>query len=81
MGVRRQLPDGYTRDDKGRPALIGLSHDESVEWEALDRRLLNDENGWAISPPYTRESLTRNERRWLELYLAHWAACERVNKC
>ena len=63
----------YTLDRMGRRVLVGLSFDETTEFERLD-----------VSIPYDRKPhstsamvpLEPTEIRWLELYRKHRAAFE-----
>jgi hypothetical protein len=60
--------DNYILDASGKRILIGLTLDETREFERLDEMILN-----SGSEP-TDERNSRNERRWLVLYDKHDAA-------
>ena len=59
--------DGYVLDADGNRILIGLTLDETREFERLDQLILN------LSPA-SADARSRNERRWLMLYDRHKAA-------
>ena len=60
--------DNYVLDADGKRILIGLTLDETREFERLDELILD-----SGSEP-TEERNSRNERRWLVLYDKHDAA-------
>jgi hypothetical protein len=68
-----QLPKRYGVDKSGRRVLVGLSIEETFEFETLDNIAPLDEAGnhiaWRDGVP-----ITSRERRWLELYQKHDAA-------
>jgi hypothetical protein len=68
-----QLPKRYGVDENGRRVLLGLSVEETFEFEALDDLAPLDETGmvmaWRDGVP-----ITDREKRWLELYQKHDAA-------
>lgn len=68
-----QLPKRYGVDEKGRRVLLGLSVEETFEFEALDDLAPLDETGMAMA---WRDGvpITDREKRWLELYQKHDAA-------
>jgi hypothetical protein len=63
--------DNYVLDADGKRILIGLTLDETHEFERLDELILN-----SGSEP-TDERNSPNERRWLVLYDKHDAAVRR----
>jgi hypothetical protein len=68
-----QLPKRYGVDENGRRVLLGLSVEETFEFEALDDLAPLDETGmvmaWRDGVP-----ITDREKRWLDLYQKHDAA-------
>jgi hypothetical protein len=68
-----QLPKRYGVDENGRRVLLGLSVEETFEFEALDDLAPLDETGMALD---WRDGvpLTDREKRWLQLYQKHDAA-------
>src|SRR4051794_6847633 len=60
--------DSYVLDADGNRILIGLTLDETREFECLDE-LISD-----LSSAPTDDSRSKNERRWLVLYDKHDAA-------
>jgi hypothetical protein len=68
-----QLPKRYRVDKRNRRVLVGLSIEETFEFQTLDDLApLNDSGGhipWPAGVP-----ITTRERRWLELYQKHDAA-------
>jgi hypothetical protein len=60
--------DSYVLDADGNRILIGLTLDETREFERLDELISN-----LISAP-TDDSRSQKERRWLVLYDKHEAA-------
>ena len=63
---KRHAPRRYFVDAQGHRVLIGLSSDETAEFEALDLSPVTSD----ISDGVAGE----NEVRWLELYLKHEGA-------
>jgi hypothetical protein len=65
-----QLPKRYRVDENGRSVLVGLSIEETFEFETLDDLAPSDETGallaWRDGVP-----ITSREKRWLELYQKH----------
>jgi len=65
-----QLPKRYGVDEKGRRVMLGLSVEETFEFETLDDLAPLDETGnhiaWRDGVP-----ITNRERRWLALYQKH----------
>jgi hypothetical protein len=60
--------DNYVLDGDGNRILIGLTLDETLEFERLDELMSN------LSFVPTDDSHSLNERRWLVLYDKHEAA-------
>ena len=60
----------YSLDIGGRRVLIGLSFEETKEFEGLDERMDS------IPPEFG--TLPATDQRWLELYEKHRAACRRL---
>jgi hypothetical protein len=60
--------DNYILDNKGSRVLIGLTLDETREFECLDELIST------IGTAPTDDSRSINERRWLVLYDKHEAA-------
>ena len=60
--------DDYISDGEGSRILIGLTLDETREFERLDELMSN------VSFVPTDDSRSLNERRWLVLYDKHEAA-------
>jgi hypothetical protein len=60
--------DSYVLDSDGNRILIGLTLDETREFEYLDELISS------LSSAPTNESRSLNERRWLVLYDKHEAA-------
>ena len=60
--------DDYILDGDGNRILIGLTLDETREFECLDELISN------LSTAPTDDSRSINERRWLVLYDRHEAA-------
>jgi len=60
--------DNYVLDAYGKRVLIGLTLDETIEFERLDEAILDS--------PYEEDDncRARNERRWLVLHDKHDAA-------
>jgi hypothetical protein len=72
-----QLPKRYAVDDEGRRVLLGLSVEETFEFETLDDLAPLDETGtvmaWRDGVP-----ITDREKRWLQLYQKHDAAWRKM---
>ena len=60
--------DSYVLDADGNRILIGLTLNETREFECLDELISN------LSSAPTDDSRSQNERRWLVLYDKHEAA-------
>ena len=76
---RELLPRRYYINQQGQRILIGLSVEETFEFETLERLPPTDESGQAAWSAGGRPT-TGREKRWLELYVKHdnawmiWAA-------
>ena len=64
----------HHRDSLGRLVLIGLTFEETEEFERLDATPALDKDGCLFPWPTDEDSLPRSEHRWLELYEKHLAA-------
>jgi hypothetical protein len=64
------LPKRYRINENGRRVLVGLSIEETFEFETLDDLAPSDDTGgitaWRDGVP-----ITSREKRWLELYQKH----------
>ena len=70
---KRHAPRRYFVDALGHRVLIGLSSDETAEFEALDLSLVEGD----VLPATSEVSegvVGENEGRWLELYRKHEGA-------
>jgi hypothetical protein len=67
----------YTLDRMGRRVLVGLSSDETSEFERLDVSISHDRKPFGASGIVPLEP---SEIRWLELYRKHRAAFEAMQK-
>jgi len=65
-----QLPKRYGVDENGRRVLLGLSLEETFEFETLDDLAPLDETG-AVTSWRDGVPITDREKRWLELYQKH----------
>jgi hypothetical protein len=63
--------DNYVLDADGNSVLIGLTLDETREFEGLDELISGLD---PMSPVSTDDGRSLNERRWLVLYEKHEAA-------
>lgn len=63
----------YALDRMGRRVLVGLSSDETAEFERLDVSISHDRKPFSHSAIVPLEP---SEIRWLELYRKHRAAFE-----
>jgi hypothetical protein len=74
-----QFPKRYRIDENGRRVLVGLSIEETFEFETLDDLAPSDETGaliaWRDGVP-----ITTREKRWLELYQKHDEAWKELLK-
>jgi hypothetical protein len=62
------FPRRYHADKTGRRVLVGLTIEETFEFERLDASDLSSSRGHA---PSDELPTTNRERRWLELYTKH----------
>lgn len=62
--------DNYVLDADGKQVLVGLTVDETAEFERLEEAILDS----ASEEP--DEARSRNERRWLVLYDKHEGALQ-----
>ena len=65
------LPRRYFVDGQGRRVLIGLSIEETFEFETLDNLPALDEAGNHVAWDEDGIPTTTREKRWLELYSKH----------
>jgi len=65
------LPRRYFVDENGRRVLIGLTIEETFEFETLDRQPALDEAGKHVAWDEDGIPTTVREKRWLELYSKH----------
>ncbi|SFP80844.1 hypothetical protein SAMN05216330_110189 [Bradyrhizobium sp. Ghvi] len=70
---KRHAPRRYFVDAQGRRVLIGLSSDETAEFEALDLSSIEGDVTPATSD-IGQGLAGENEVRWLELYRKHEGA-------
>jgi hypothetical protein len=64
-------PRRYFIDKSGRRILIGLTPEETFEFETLDNLPASDNSGGHVSWPADGTATTTQEKRWLELYAKH----------
>jgi hypothetical protein len=64
-------PRRYFVDKRGRRILIGLTAEETLEFETLDNPQGSDNPGGHIAWPADGTATTTREKRWLELYAKH----------
>ncbi|MEA2891781.1 MAG: hypothetical protein QOI05_2574 [Bradyrhizobium sp.] len=73
----------HTIDEKGRRVLVGLSAEETREFETLDALSPSDGGGNRIAWTFGGEPTTSREKRWLELYTRHdetWKTLKNENR-
>jgi hypothetical protein len=70
---RRIFPRRYHCSDGHHHTIIGLTGDETSEFERLDQQLPLDHSG-NVSWDFERGPKTEVEKRWLELYRKHETA-------
>ena len=68
------LPRRYFVDDNGRRILIGLTTEETFEFETLDSQPALDEAGHHVDWAENGVPMPDREKRWLELYNKHETA-------
>ena len=71
------LPRRYFVDTDGRRVLIGLTPEETFEFETLESLLALDENGRCVASDENGVLGTMRQTRWLELYRKHDSAWRR----
>ena len=68
-----RLPKRYYLDESGRQYLVGLSVEETIEFETIGDTAALDDSGWRL--PWQEDvPITPREKRWLELYQKHQRA-------
>jgi hypothetical protein len=83
---RDNSPRRYFVDDNGKRVLIGLTIEETSEFEALDSGPALDDAGGHAAWDESGVPTSARERRWLELYSKHdsawtdWKAKIRANR-
>ena len=68
---RDHSPRRYFVDKQGRRVLIGLTLEETFEFETLDSLPALDEGGHHVGWDENGNPATTREKRWLELYSKH----------
>lgn len=63
------FPRRYCLIEGARHVMVGLTIEETSEFERLDYLSLGEREGNALSP--TEGPCTQNEKRWIELYRKH----------
>jgi hypothetical protein len=71
---RGHSPRRYFVDGSGRRVLIGLTIEETSEFETLDNLPAVDETGGRVAGEENGVPTTTREKRWLELYSKHDSA-------
>jgi hypothetical protein len=71
------LPRRYFVDENGRRVLIGLTIEETFEFETLDGQPALDAAGKHVAWDEDGVPTTAREKRWLELYSKHDGAWRR----
>lgn len=80
----KDAPRRYIVDDTGRRILVGLTIEETLEFEKLDGAAALSSNGMRVIWNVRDAGPERPEHRWLELYSKHerawseWMAESRV---
>jgi hypothetical protein len=65
-------PRRYYVDKEGRRVLVGLTIEETVEFEQLDGLDPLDESGAHVAGTFGEPpAIVSREKRWLELYMKH----------
>jgi hypothetical protein len=72
--LRGHSPRRYFVDGSGRRVLIGLTIEETFEFEALDSLAALDEPCGHVAGDENGVPTTTREMRWLELYCKHDSA-------
>jgi hypothetical protein len=73
----------HSIDQKGRRVLVGLSAEETREFETLDSLSPSDGGGNRIAWTFGGDPTTSREKRWLELYTKHdeaWKTLQNDNR-
>jgi len=84
---RDHWPRRYFVDENGRRVLIGLTIEETFEFETLDSLPALDEGGNHVAWDENGIPTTTREKRWLELYGKHdkawkqWLAKTYADRC
>jgi hypothetical protein len=68
----------YGQDIFGRKVLLGLTYEETQEFERLDAVPPIEKNGLFLKWEIGNESFPPSQTRWLELYKKHEAARSRA---
>jgi hypothetical protein len=71
IAAKQSSPRRYYNNKNGRRVLIGLSEEETFEFEKLDASPALDETGQHMAWTAEGQPSTIREKRWLELYLKH----------
>ena len=72
--LRNNAPRRYFVDAVGRRVLIGLSHDETFEFERLDSRSVSEEVSEFAGQDQAVLPVGAGDQRWRELYAKHEGA-------
>ena len=64
-------PRRYYVDNKGRRVLVGLTMEETLEFEQLDRLDPLDRGGVVDAGNFGETAIVSRKKRWLELYTKH----------
>jgi hypothetical protein len=64
-------PRRYYVDKKGRRVLVGLTIEETFEFEQLDRLDPLDKSGTHVAGNFGEIAIVSRKTRWLELYMKH----------
>lgn len=67
-------PRRYFAEKDGQRVLIGLTIEETLEFENLDRLSASDDFGGHVARHADGAAPTARQKRWLELYAKHDAA-------
>jgi hypothetical protein len=67
-------PRRYFSDKNGQRVLIGLTIEETSEFETLDSLSASDDSGGHVASHASGIATTTPQERWLELYAKHDAA-------
>lgn len=73
-GLMNNAPRRYFVDAVGRRVLIGLTPEETFEFERLDSKQALDQEGMQAAADDRRSWSGMGEQRWLELYEKHEGA-------